>query len=137
MEMKMKTTPIALALMALSLGPMATAQADEPKVFDQIKIDAGEALFSAECRRCHSTNADRKSYGPLLEGVIGRQAGSVEGYPYSDALKTASFVWTKPALRAWIEDNQGFVPGTKMRHVGITDPVVQEFILSYLQSIMP
>ena len=109
--------------------------ADEPKIFHDIIVKAGEDLFNAECRRCHSVEADRNSYGPLLDGVVGRKAGSVADYPYSDALKNASFVWTEPALKAWIEDNQGFVPGTKMRHVGITDPVVQDFILAYLQAI--
>lgn len=122
-------------LSALLLMTAAPALADEPKVFDQIKVNAGAALFDAECRRCHATDADRASYGPPLEGVIGRAAGSVAGYPYSPALQSAAFVWTRPALKAWIEDNQGFVPGTKMRHVGITDPVVQDFILAYLASV--
>jgi cytochrome c len=56
-------------------------------------------------------------------------------YDYSTALAASGIVWTPAALRAWMEDNSGFMPGTKMRHVGITDPVVQDFILSYLQSI--
>lgn len=128
----MKTFPLVLLLVA---APALSAAADEPKIFEEIKVNAGEALFNAECRRCHSVDADRNSYGPLLDGVIGRKAGSVEGYPYSEALQSASFVWTVPALKAWIEDNQGFVPGTKMRHVGIEDPVVQDFILAYLGSI--
>lgn len=127
---------LCLALM-LGLPALAPAQADEPKIFNEIKVKAGEDLFNAECRRCHSVEADRSSYGPLLGGVIGRPAGSVADYPYSDALKSASFVWTVPALKAWIADNQGFVPGTKMRHVGIEDPVVQDFILAYLARIQP
>ena len=119
----------------LALSLALPALAEDPKIFNDIKIKAGEDLFNAECRRCHSVDADRTSYGPLLDGVIGRAAGSVEGYPYSVALQNAAFVWTAPALKAWIADNQGFVPGTKMRHVGITDPVVQDFILSYLASV--
>ena len=67
--------------------------------------------------------------------VVGRGAGTVADYDYSPALAASGIVWTPAALRAWIEDNSGFMPGTKMRHVGITDPVVQDFILSYLQSI--
>jgi len=34
-----------------------------------------------------------------------------------------------------MEDNDGFMPGTKMRHVGIEDRTVQDFILAYLKSI--
>ena len=127
--------PAALAL-ALSVIPVPSlVLADEASSFDHIKIKAGKALFEAECRRCHATDADDPSYGPLREGVVGRRAGSFDGYAYSDALKGAGFVWTPGALRAWMEDNDGFVPGTKMRHVGIEDPTVQAFILAYLQSV--
>ena len=121
----------ALAL-ALSLSP---AQADESSSFSHIKVEAGKALFEAECRRCHATESTDASYGPLLEGVVGRKAGTFEGYPYSEALKGAGFVWTDGALKAWMADNDGFVPGTKMRHVGIEDATVQDFILEYLKSV--
>ncbi len=126
--------PLAVALTILSLSPMP-ATADEAGSFGQIKIGAGKALFEAECRRCHATDASDPSYGPPLEGVFGRRAGTFAGYPYSEALKTAGFVWTAGALKAWMADNDGFVPGTKMRHVGIEDATVQDFILEYLKSI--
>lgn len=124
----------ALALLLAALLPAAPARA-ETHDHEGVKIAAGQAFFDAECRRCHATDADKASYGPLLEGVIGRRAGGFDGYPYSPALAQAGFVWTRGALRAWMEDNDGLVPGTKMRHVGITDPVVQDFILSYLASV--
>ncbi|KHQ53373.1 c-type cytochrome [Mameliella alba] len=123
----MKTALILAA--ALIAGP---ACAD---TFDEIKISAGKALFDSECRRCHSVDADHASYGPPLENVIGRAAGSYPDYDYSIALEASGIVWTPAALRAWMEDNDGFMPGTKMRHVGIEDRTVQEFILSYLGSI--
>lgn len=130
--MKPSLRPWAALALALSFTPV---QADEASSFDQIKVDAGEALFEATCRRCHATDSSDAGYGPLLEGVVGRKAGTFAGYPYSDALKGAGFVWTRGALRAWMEDNDGLVPGTKMRHVGIEDPTVQDFILAYLQSV--
>ena len=34
-----------------------------------------------------------------------------------------------------MEDNTGFMPGTKMRHVGIEDRTVQDVILAYLATI--
>lgn len=124
--------PFAALLFLISTLPLA---AEEQHSFQQIKVEAGAAFFAQECRRCHSTDADRSSYGPLLEGVVGRKAGTFEGYPYSAALSSAGFVWTPGALRAWMEDNTGFVPGTKMRHVGVTDPTVQDFIVAYLSSL--
>ena len=98
-------------------------------------MEAGEKLFVAECRRCHARDAKDPSYGPPLENIVGRKAGAVPGYDYSKALETTGFVWTPSALRAWMENNTGFIPGTKMRHVGITDRTVQDFILAYLASL--
>ncbi len=103
--------------------------------FEQVKIDAGATLFETECRRCHAVDATGDSYSPPLENIVGRGAGTYEDYDYSIALEASGIVWTEAALRAWIEDNAGFMPGTKMRHVGISDRTVQDFILSYLVSI--
>lgn len=122
------------AALALAASVATPALAEESNMA-RIKIDAGAAYFNSECRRCHATDASHDSYGPLLDHVVGRRAGTFEGYPYSDALAHAGFVWTPEALKAWMADNQAFVPGTKMRHVGITDPVVQEFILEYLKTL--
>ncbi|MCA8884408.1 MAG: cytochrome C [Rhodobacteraceae bacterium] len=119
----------------LSLAMTAGLPAGAEPLFEQIKVDAGQALFNGECRRCHATDSSDPSYGPPLENVLGRAAGSVPDYPYSVALEASGIVWTEAALRAWIEDNDGFMPGTKMRHVGITDRTVQDFILAYLGSI--
>jgi cytochrome c len=133
-------TQTRLSLAAALLAPLVAAAGPalaETGLDAKIKIEAGAAFFASECRRCHATDADKSSYGPLLEGVVGRPAGSFEGYPYSEALANAGFTWTEGALRAWMEDNTGLVPGTKMRHVGISDPVVQDFILSYLKTLAP
>ncbi len=123
--------------LALALPGVAQTALAETDAFQRIKREAGAALFDTDCRRCHSTDADKDSYGPLLEGVIGRAVGTLQGYTYSAALKNAGFVWTEAALKAWMADNTALVPGTKMRHVGITDPIEAEFILTYLRSVQP
>ena len=129
----MKISRFALGA-ALAAGSLGGASASETS-FEKAKIVAGEMLYKAECRRCHAPDVDHASYGPRLENVIGRVAGSVPDYDYSETLKRSGLVWTEAALRAWMEDNSGFLPGTKMRHVGIADPTVQDFILAYLHSI--
>lgn len=103
--------------------------------FEPIKRRAGTEAFAAACAGCHAPDATGDKAGPPLENLVGRIAGTWSGYPYSEALKGAGFVWTEPALRTWMEDNTAFLPGSKMRHDGISDPVVQALILSYLQSI--
>ncbi|MEH7827983.1 c-type cytochrome [Gemmobacter denitrificans] len=121
------------ALACLALAAAAPAAQAEQGLDEAIKIEAGKAFFASECQRCHSIDADRQTYGPPLENIIGRPAGSVADYAYSPALAKAGFTWTEGALIAWMEDNQAFVPGTRMRHVGITDPVVQAFIVAWLK----
>ncbi|MDE9450043.1 c-type cytochrome [Aliiroseovarius sp. Z3] len=130
----MKQTLTSL-LFGVALAGGAPIEAAAESAFDDIKIEAGEKLFVAECRRCHAPDADHDSYGPPLENILNRAAGSYDGYDYSVALEASGIVWTQAALRAWIEDNDGFMPGTKMRHVGIEDRTVQDFILAYLDSI--
>lgn len=124
-------TVLTAALLCFAATMPATAES----AFERAKITAGETLYDAECHRCHADNSQDPSYGPSLVGVIGREAGSVEGYEYSDVLANSGIVWTPAALRAWMEDNAGLMPGTKMRHVGISDRTVQDFILAYLASL--
>ncbi|MEC3861731.1 c-type cytochrome [Mesobacterium sp. TK19101] len=128
--MKPLFSPLVLALCVPGLPAIASET-----TFQQVKVAAGATLFEAECRRCHAADASDASYGPPLENIIGRAAGSYPDYDYSIALEASGIVWTPAALRAWMEDNDGFMPGTKMRHVGIEDATVQAFILAYLESI--
>ncbi|EEX14882.1 cytochrome c family protein [Citreicella sp. SE45] len=119
------TLPVVLCLAAPALAD----------TFDEIKVSAGQKLFDAECRRCHAVDSKDPSYGPPLTNILYRGAGTFPDYDYSTALSASGIVWTPAALRAWMEDNDGFMPGTKMRHVGIEDRTVQDFILSYLAAI--
>ena len=113
-----------LAALALSLP----ARAEEAN-------SAGKHLFETHCRICHADDIAKKSYGPPLAGVVGRKAGSYPGFQYSDAMKAAGFSWTEAAIKAWMADNTHMLPGTKMRHVGVTNPAEQELIVTYLKSL--
>ena len=112
-----------------------TAIAEVSDTGKQAMIKAGQILFEHRCRSCHADDPSLKSYGPSLVGVVGRKAGSVDGFTNSDALKSSGLVWTAESLRAWMANNTGIMPGTRMRHVGITDTSEQDFILEYLRSI--
>lgn len=125
----------ALGALMLVVGTNAVAFAESEATYERIKVEAGAQLFESECRRCHAIDVQHESYGPPLENIVGRRAGTYPDYEYSEAVAGSGIVWTPAALRAWMEDNDGFMPGTKMRHVGIEDPTVQDFILAYLGSI--
>ncbi len=130
--------PLALAVAAtlMALAPLAAgpARADSAAL-DKALVAAGKIMFDQRCHICHSNDPAVKSYGPTLTGVVGRKAGSIEGFGYSDAMKASGLVWTEAAIRAWMADNTGLMPGTRMRHVGIKDTDEQDFILAYLRSI--
>jgi cytochrome c len=128
-------------LPALALGAAlvsAAAYAGPPAAEDDPAIiAAGQKEFQNRCERCHDdgTATDRRAYGPSLKGVVGRKAGSIDGFAYSKALKESGLVWTDEQIRAWMSNNTGLLPGTRMRHVGITDPGEQDLILAYLKSL--
>lgn len=74
----------------------------------------GTRLFAARCASCHGFDPERRGPGPHLLSLIGRPAGSVEGYPYSKAMTAADFAWTVEKLDTFLANPQAFLPGTKM-----------------------
>ena len=71
--------------------------------------------------------------GPNLWGVFGRQAGSVEGYNYSPALREADFTWTAQQLDQWLNDPRGFLPGNKMSFAGVRDETDRRDLIAWLK----
>lgn len=121
---------LASALLFTAFAAIPAAGEDQPAI-----AEAGRVIFEHRCRICHADDPELKTYGPPLVGVVGRKAGSFPGYTYSEALKSANIVWTDGAIKAWMANNKEMMPGTKMRHVGITDPAEQDLILAYLKTL--
>jgi cytochrome c2 len=74
-------------------------------------------------------------YGPPLRGVVGRLAGSVEGFAYSQAFKRIlqGVTWNPETLERWITDSQAWVPGSMMFYQQ-TDPETRHKIIIYLEA---
>ncbi|MFN3891342.1 MAG: c-type cytochrome [Beijerinckiaceae bacterium] len=82
-------------------------------------LAAGEKSF-AKCRACHQVGPTAKNgVGPKLNGLFGREAGSVEGYNYSAANKNSHVVWSEETFAKYIQDPRAFMPGNKMAFAGI------------------
>lgn len=96
---------------------------------------AGMQVFKHHCTACHSDNPSLNTFGPSLTGVVGRPAASLPRFAYSDALRASGITWTEANLRKWISNNEKLVPGTRMRHVAITDPAEQDYLIAYLKSL--
>ena len=95
--------------------------------------DHGKELY-AECKGCHALNVPR--VGPPHCGVIGRPAGSVEGYHYSDVMKRAGFVWDDAHLDAFLNSPISYLNGTNMGFAGYFDPQDRADIIAYLKQAM-
>ena len=71
----------------------------------------GESIFR-RCQACHSLTEGQNKVGPSLHGVVGRQAGTAEGFRYSGLNQQAGelgLVWTKENIVAYLPDPQGFL----------------------------
>jgi len=114
-----------LPLLALTLqAPPALATGDPGK---------GRAVF-ARCASCHQVGPSaHNSFGPQLNGIIGRRAGSVEGYAYSAAMKNAPLVWSERNLQTFLKSPGDTVPGNKMRFWGIGSDSQIADLLAYLR----
>ena len=74
--------------------------------------DDGKALFGRNCGVCHVVSkSEPLRQGPYLQGVVGRKAGKIENFPYSNGLKAATFDWTPERLDQWITDPQSVIAG--------------------------
>jgi cytochrome c len=93
----------------------------------------GEKTF-ALCRACHQIGPNAKNLiGPELNGIVGRKAGSVENYNYSDANKESGITWDEANLAEYIKDPRGKVPETKMTFAGIRDEGRVKDLIAFLK----
>jgi cytochrome c len=94
---------------------------------------AGEKVF-AVCKACHQVGETAKiGIGPVLNGVIGRRAGTYPGYSYSDANKNSGLTWDEATFQEYIKDPKAKVPGTKMIYAGLKDEQKATDLLAYLK----
>jgi cytochrome c len=95
--------------------------------------DDGATIFK-KCAACHEIGPTAKnSVGPVLNGVVGRMAGTYPGYAYSDANKSSGVVWTAANLAAYLPAPKLFMPGTKMSFAGLMMPQDVADVIAYLK----
>src|SRR4051812_25949 len=114
-----------LLSLALGLPAISSAQAQD--------VAAGEKLF-LQCRACHQVGDTAKNaVGPVLNGLFGRKAGTVEGYSYSPANKNSGITWDEATFREYIKDPKAKIPGTKMIFPGLKDEKRIDDLVAFLK----
>jgi cytochrome c len=98
---------------------------------------AGEKVF-AKCKICHQIGENAKNtVGPVLNGVVGRPAGSYPGYNYSEANKNSGITWDEASLKAYLKNPREKVPGTKMVFPGLPSDDDIANVIAYLKQFGP
>lgn len=95
--------------------------------------EAGKKVFN-KCKVCHTLEEGQHKIGPSLAGVIGRPAGTAEGFKYSDAMKESGVVWDEASIDKYLADPKGFIPGNKMAFAGLKKEEERANVIAYIES---
>lgn len=125
---EIRALSVSLTITAAMASPLAAAETGD--------VERGAELWS-QCSGCHRIGPDAKNaIGPHLNGVFGRKAASLDGFPYSRSLMRAGrdcLVWTFETLDAYIENPRVFASGTRMSYPGMKDAQDRADLLAFLR----
>jgi cytochrome c len=144
--------PGLFALAACGGAPASDDAAEEPEAVaeseevepEAVEVDvafadltgdagAGETVF-AQCRTCHLVEEGRNGVGPSLYGIVGREAGTIEGFNYSEANASSGITWTPEVLYDYLKAPREYMPGTRMAFPGLKDPQDRADVIAYLDA---
>jgi cytochrome c len=123
--MKFQLT-LAPLLVGAVLASMATSAVAAPP--------SGQQVFEQRCMMCHSVKPEAGKMGPPLAGIVGRKAGTIGGYAYSNAMKTSTITWNAATLDPYLKAPGKTVPGTKML-LGVADAEQRAAVIQYLGTL--
>lgn len=120
---------LAAGLLTLGLAVPASAQDDQ--------VAEGEKVFK-KCAACHMVGPDAKNrVGPELNGVVGRTAGTLDTFKYSEAMAKAGadgLVWSEETLSEYLTNPKEMIKGNKMAFVGLKKPEERAAVIAYIEA---
>lgn len=111
-------------------------------VFASAAMAEGDAEKGAKvfrkCQACHQVGDDAKNrVGPVLNGIVDRAAGTIDGFKYSDALLEQAgegLVWSEENLVAFLAKPRDYLKGTKMAFAGLRKDQEIADVIAYLKT---
>lgn len=94
---------------------------------------AGKKVYN-KCKACHALEEGKNRVGPSLYNIVGRTAGSIEGFKYSKAMKESGLTWDEETLAKFLTKPKALVPGTRMAFPGLRKEADLENVIAYLKS---
>lgn len=94
----------------------------------------GRELYAKECAACHALGASTTN-APMHCGLIGRKAGTVPDFPYSEAMRSSGLVWDVGTLDEFLTAPFIVLPGTIMGFPGFSEPADRADVIAYLQEV--
>lgn len=120
-----------VAVLGVGLG---MARAEDGPAGDPV-VGATKARI---CKTCHQFGEGAKnSIGPVLNGVVGRKAGTYPDYNYTEANKNSGLTWDEATLKAYLRNPKAVVPGTKMAFAGFERESDLNNVVAFLKTLGP
>lgn len=98
--------------------------------------EAGKVAFK-KCVACHDAAEEKNKVGPHLVGVVGRAAGTVEGFKYSKNMIEAGeggLVWDEENLEAYLRKPKDVIPKGTMAFPGLKNDEDVDNVIEYLKA---
>ncbi len=118
-------------------APAEEAAPVEVAAVDPEVIAKGEKVFK-KCKACHQVGDKAKNRtGPVLNGIMGREGGTVDGFKYSKALlekAEGGLVWTPETLAEFLSKPKTYIKGTKMSFAGLKKESDIQAVTEYLKT---
>ena len=125
---------IAATAALLAVAAPAAADPDLDARLAAANLKRGQLLYMV-CKACHDVEAGLPhKVGPNLSGMFGREAGTAEGFKYTDAMVKSGIVWTPETMDAWLKQPGALVPGNGMAFAGIANDADRASLIAWLMA---